>query len=172
MLVLATIPSQSPLLLSISSVGALLLAWAALRIMWTEVLQTRREHQTDRAAQAATYKSLFAERAADHAEFTTAMTSRLAEAQMTQRELEGELISTQRQQAETLLRAETAETALIDAITRVADLTEELDSLQAAEQEALDELASEKPSVEQLVAWAEKTKARHRDDSPADIATA
>ena len=65
-----------------------LLAWAALRIMWTEVLQTRREHQRDRAEQAATYKSLFAERAADHAEFTTAMTERLAAANLTQRELD------------------------------------------------------------------------------------
>lgn len=171
-LVLLTIPSQSPVLLSISSVVAMALAWAALRIMWTEVLQTRREHALDRAAQAATYKSLFAERAADHAEFTSAMTDRLAAANITQRELEGELVAAQRRQAETLMRAETAETALVEAIGRIAELQEELATLQEAEEEALAVIAEETPSVEQLVAWAEKTRARHRDHSPADIATA
>lgn len=174
--VVLTLPTQSPLLLSISSVVAIVLAWAALRIMWTEVLQTRREHQRDRAEQAATYQSLFAERAADHAEFTTAMTERLAAANLTQRELEGALIASQRQYAETLVRAESAETALMDAIVRVAELSEELASQQAEEEEALAALEVEEPSVEQLVAWAERTRARHeathRADSPADTQTA
>lgn len=181
--VVLTLPTQSPLLLSISSVLAILLAWAALRIMWTEVLQTRREHHRDRAEQAATYQSLFAERAADHAEFTTAMTERLAAANMTQRELEGALIDSQRQYAETLVRAESAETALIEAIGRVAELSEELATVseelasqQAAEEEALAALEDEDPSVEQLVAWAERTRARHeathRADHAADTQTA
>lgn len=175
--VVLTLPTQSPLLLSISSVVAILLAWAALRIMWTEVLQTRREHQRDRAEQAATYKSLFAERAADHAEFTTAMTERLAAANLTQRELEGALIAAQKSYAETLLRAESAENALGDAMVRILDLQDELESQHAEEQEALAALEEEDPaSVQQLVAWAERTRARHtadhRADSPSDTQTA
>lgn len=188
--VVLALPTQSPLLLSISSVVAIVLAWAALRIMWTEVLQTRREHHRDRAEQAATYQSLFAERAADHAEFTTAMTERLAAANLTQRELEGALIASQREYAETVVRAESAETALVEAIGRVAELSEELATVseelasvseelasqQAEEEEALAALEDEEPSVEQLVAWAERTRARHeathRAESLADTQTA
>ena len=78
---LASLPSQSPLWLSLASVTAIVLSWAALRIMWTEVLQSRRENSADRAAAATAYRELFSVRAAEHAEFTTAMTERLAEAQ-------------------------------------------------------------------------------------------
>src|SRR6201986_5412917 len=72
--VLATLPTQSPAWLSAGSVSALVLGWAALRIVCTEVLQWRREQAADRAATASAYRSLFSERAAEHAEFTTAMT--------------------------------------------------------------------------------------------------
>ena len=87
--VLASLPTQSALWLSLASVTALVLSWAALRIMWTEVLQSRRENAADRAAAATAYRNLFSVRAAEHAEFTTAMTERLAEAHLSQRELEG-----------------------------------------------------------------------------------
>ena len=61
---------------------AIVLSWAALRIMWTEVLQSRRENAADRAAAATAYRDLFSVRAAEHAEFTDAMTERLAEAHL------------------------------------------------------------------------------------------
>ena len=52
--------------------------WAAARIIYTELAQSRRDNAADRAAQAQAYKSLFSERASEHAEFTTAMTDRIA----------------------------------------------------------------------------------------------
>src|SRR5680860_2515 len=110
--VLASLPAQSPLWLSLASVMALVLSWGALRIMWTEVLQSRRENAADRAAAAAAYRSLFSVRAAEHAEFTTAMTERLAEAHISRRELEGLL--TQHE-----IRAQRAETELVEAEGRV-----------------------------------------------------
>src|SRR3954471_5562067 len=67
--VLASLPTQSSLWLSIASVTALLLSWGALRIMWAEVLQSRRENAADRAAASAAYRSLFGASAAEHAEF-------------------------------------------------------------------------------------------------------
>jgi hypothetical protein len=157
--VVLALPTQSPLLLSISSVSAVLLGWAALRIVWTEVLQSRRENALDRAAAATAYRELFSVRAAEHAEFTTAMTERLAEANLSQRELQGELVQAQRQVAEATVRAETAETALADAIGRVAELHEALESREAAEHEAaLAQWESEGgESVNALVEWAEKT---------------
>lgn len=94
-LVLLSLPTRSVLWLSLSSVAGLVLSWAALRMMWTEVLQSRRENAADRAAAARAYRELFTVRAAEHAEFTTAMTERLAEARLAQRELEGLLVQQQ-----------------------------------------------------------------------------
>jgi hypothetical protein len=88
-LVLLSLPTRSPLWLSLASVSALLLSWAALRMMWTELMQSRRENAADRAAAAKAYQQLFTVRAAEHAEFTTAMTERLAQAHLAQRQLEG-----------------------------------------------------------------------------------
>src|SRR6478609_7689554 len=130
--VVSSLPSQSALWIGIASVVALALAVGALRIMWTEVLQSRRENAADRAAAAAAYVELFSVRAAEHAEFTTAMTERLAEAHLARRELEG-LVTQHRGRAD---RAESA----------VATLEKTLESLRAEQ-------------TEDLVAWeAQATK--------------
>jgi hypothetical protein len=138
--VLVSLPTQSPLWLSIASLTALALSWGALRIMWTEVLQSRRENAADRAAAATAYKNLFSVRAAEHAEFTTAMTERLAEAHLSQRELEGLLT-----QHET--RAQRAEGRLIEAEVRVRTLEETLAAVRSGNGE----------DVVDLVAWDEQT---------------
>jgi chromosome segregation ATPase len=163
--VLATLPTQSPVLLSASAVIALVLAWAAVRIMWTEVLQSRREHAADRAATASAYRSLFSERAAEHAEFTTAMTERLAESTLSVRELQGELVQAQRQAADALVRAESSEHTLDQARDRVAQLERSIEMLRAErEAEEADALASweaeggepARGSVDELVTWEAK----------------
>lgn len=169
--VLAALPTQSPVVLSAGSVLALALGWASLRIMWTEVLQSRRENAADRAAAASAYKSLFSLRAAEHAEFTTAMTERLAESNLSVRELQGELVQAQRQLAKTqrergdaLTRAESAERTVSEAERRVTELEQSIESLRAerAAEEA-DALASweaeggpVRGSVDELVSWEEK----------------
>ena len=122
LLVLIALPTRSLLWTTIASVVALAYAWAALRIMWTEVLQSRRENAADRAAAATAYKTLFSRRAAEHAEFTTAMTERLAEAQLVQRELEGEL-------AQQHQRAAVAETQLADSNRRLDETRAQLSEL-------------------------------------------
>ena len=142
--VLLALPTQEPVLLSASSVLALTLGWAALRIMWTEVLQSRRENAADRAATATAYKSLFSLRAAEHAEFTTAMTERLAESNQTLHEYEAALVQSHRQTAEALNRAETAESSHAAALVRVAELERSIDMLRAED------------IVEDLVAFDEK----------------
>jgi hypothetical protein len=152
--VLASLPTRSPLWLSLASVTALVLSWAALRMMWTEVLQSRRENAADRAAAASAYRSLFSVRAAEHAEFTTAMTERLAEAHISQRELEGLLVQhrTRAQRAETRLAAETK--ALEEARDAVRRLEETVAGLQ--------------PAVVDLVAWEEQT-AQRAETQPARL---
>ena len=152
--VVVALPTQSPFWLSLSSVLALALSWAALRIMWTEVLQSRRENAADRAAAASAYRSLFSQRAAEHAEFTTAMTERLAEAHISRRELEG-LVTL----AET--RARISEGKLREESKRVVSLQERVDELESAlavrQAEEADALATWEAeggeTVEKLAEW-------------------
>lgn len=150
--VLASLPTRSPLWLSLASVGALLLSWAALRMMWTEVLQSRRENAADRAAAASAYRSLFSVRAAEHAEFTTAMTERLAEAHLSQRELEGLL-------AQHRTRAQRAE-------TRLAAESRALEESRAAVRRLEEIVAGLQPDVVDLAAWEEQSALR-ADTQPA-----
>ena len=152
--VVVALPTQSPLWLSLSSVLAIALSWGALRIMWTEVLQSRRENAADRAAAAGAYRSLFSQRAAEHAEFTTAMTERLAEAHISRRELEG-LVT----HAET--RARISEGKLLEETKRLVGLQERVEELEAAlavrHAEEADALATWEAeggdAVEKLAEW-------------------
>jgi hypothetical protein len=163
--VLLALPTQSAPVLSVSAVAALALGWTSLRIMWAEVLQSRRENAADRAAAANAYKSLFSLRAAEHAEFTTAMTERLAESNLSVRELQGELVQAQREVADATVRAESAEMSLDGARQRVGELEESIEVLRAerAAEEA-DALASweaeggetARGSVDELVTWEAK----------------
>jgi hypothetical protein len=141
-LVLAALPTRSVLWLSLASVLAMGLAWASLRMMWTEVLQSRRENAADRAAAATAYRTLFTARAAEHAEFTTAMTERLAEAHLSRRDLEGRLAQQQLRAQEAAQRLVDGERALGEAHQRV----QELEVLLAVrEAEDADALASWEP---------------------------
>ena len=135
-LVVVALPTRSVLWLSVASVAAILLAWTALRMMWTEVLQSRRENAADRSAAAAAYRTLFTARAAEHAEFTSAMTERLAEAHLSRRELEGR-VAVQR----------TELVAGKQALTEAQDRVQELETLLVVrEAEADDALASWEPT--------------------------
>jgi hypothetical protein len=145
------------------------LGWAALRMTWTEVLQSRRENARDRAAAASAYRSLFSQRAAEHAEFTTAMTERLAESQMTMRELEAALTLEQR-------RASSAEHRLEGAERRAVELEKELNRRRAEEADALATWEAEggitvAEGVADLVAFDEKvTAAARAERRPAETA--
>ncbi|KQT93589.1 hypothetical protein ASG49_00870 [Marmoricola sp. Leaf446] len=171
-LVLLSLPTRSVLWLSLASVSSLVLSWAALRIVWTEVLQSRRENAADRAAAARAYRELFTVRAAEHAEFTTAMTERLAEARLSQRELEGllalqqgrttaaESVAAQRQaeQEERLqqLRGRVAE--LEEAAAAIA-ATEAAAAARPVDEDALRAWETRSPdSVVELAAWEENLR--------------
>ncbi len=151
--VLSSLPTRSTLWLSLAGVLALALSWGALRTMWTEVLESRRENAADRAAAAAAYRNLFAVRAAEHAEFTTAMTERLAQAHLAARELEGLIVQheTRAQRAESKLEAET------EAHTRTQRRVHQLE-------ESIAILRDEDDSVVELVSWDEQQaqKASHK----------
>jgi hypothetical protein len=93
------------------------------------------------------------------------MTERLAESNLSVRELQGALVQAQRQAADALVRAESAEQTLDDARRRVGELEQSIEVLRAErEAEEADALASweaeggegARGSVDELVTWEAK----------------
>jgi hypothetical protein len=166
--VLLALPTQSPMWLSVASVLALVCGWAAARIVYTELLQSRQYAAADRAAQAQAYKSMFAERASEHAEFTTAMTDRLAARDREAAELQASVIAAQKRavDAESRVqrearRANEAERRADEAEAKVAELSDRVQELEIKHAEQADELASWEgfETVVDLMAWEQKISA-------------
>jgi hypothetical protein len=155
LVVLLALPTRSPLLLSGSSVLALLCGAAATRIVHTELAQSRRGHAADRAAQAAAYRTMFAERASAQAEFATAMTERLAERDRTLSGLETALALEQKRAAEAEQRVRREARRANEAAEQVAELQQALLVRRAEEADELAswEAGSEPDTVVDLLAW-------------------
>lgn len=172
-LVVAALPTQSPLWLSLAAVFALLSGWAAARIVYTELAQTRREWATDRAAQAQAYRSMFAERASEHAEFTTAMTDRLVHRDRDIAELETAAVAAEKRAIEAEVRVQRESRRANEAEQQVQQLTERVEELEIRKAEQDDELATWHPdghtptagldldldAVVDLIAWEERVSA-------------
>lgn len=156
--VLAALPTQSPLWLSIASVLALACGWAAARIIYTELAQSRRDNATDRAAQAQAYRSLFSERASEHAEFTTAMTDRIAARDKELTQLQEDLVATQRRAGEAEARVQRESRRANDAAAEAASLRERIEELEIRKAEEADELATWEgfETAVDLMAWEAK----------------
>ena len=129
---------SSPLWSGLAAVATLALFGGALRCMWGEVLESRRVNAKDLSAAAAAYRTLSGASTAEHTEFATAMTERLAEAHMTQRELEG--LVTQLES-----RAQGLQHRLLESQARVRHL-----------EEALALASTQAESVSALAAWEEQ----------------
>ncbi|HEU4512141.1 MAG TPA: hypothetical protein VFR87_03455 [Nocardioidaceae bacterium] len=160
LVVVLALPTQSPVWLSFSSVFALVCGALASRIIYTELLQSRQEAAADRAAQAQAYKVMFNERAAEHAEFTSAMTERLAASDKSIKELESTIVLAEARAIEAETRVKRESRRANDAQELVAQLQEQLEIRKA---EQADELASwegwDAETVVNLLAWEEKVQA-------------
>jgi Skp family chaperone for outer membrane proteins len=145
-LVLVALPAQSSVWLSIASVLSLCCGWAAARIVYSELVQSRREAAADRAEQAEAYRSMFAERASEHAEFTTAMTDRLVRRDRELFEIRSALVAAKGRAAEAESRVQREARRANDAVQRVQALTRRVGELEEAlairHAEEVDELAS------------------------------
>jgi hypothetical protein len=162
--VVLALPTQSPLLLSFSSVFALVCGALSSRIVYTELLQSRREAATDRAAQAQAYRTMFHERAAEHAEFTSAMTERLAVSDRSIEQLEGTIVLAETRAIEAEARLNRESRRANEAQELVAQLQQQLrEQLEVRKAEQADELASwegwDGETVVDLLAWEEKVQA-------------
>lgn len=167
--VVFALPTQSPVWLSFSSVFALVCGALASRIVYTELLQSRQEAAADRAAQAQAYKTMFHERAAEHAEFTTAMTDRLAANDRSLKKLESTIVLAEARAIEAETRVKREARRANEAQELVDQLQEQLEIRKA---EQADELASwegwdgamDAETVVDLLAWEEKVQAGSSED--------
>jgi hypothetical protein len=131
--VVAALPTGSFAWMAAASVLALSCAWASARIIYTELAQSRRESARDRAAQAQAYQVMFSERAEEHAEFTTAVTDKIARSEREVRELTATIVLAERRVAEAESRVQREARRAQELETSVAALTEELAARQAEE---------------------------------------
>src|SRR4029079_18839220 len=141
-LVLLALPTQSPLWLSVASVVALARGWAAARIVYTELAQSRREAAADRAAQAQAYRSMFSERASEHAEFTTAMTDRIVRRDAEIAELETTVVAAEKRAIEAEARVQREARPANDAQEQGGGIPERVQELEIRKAEEDDELAT------------------------------
>ncbi len=170
--VLGAVLAGSWALLTAAAFLGVALGATAVRITHSELLQTRRDANRDRAEQAQAYRTLASERVEEHAEFVAGMEKQMTAHQTTIEELEVALTSAQRRaahaarqrnieakradaaeaDAESLARRlEEAETRAAEAILRVAELEAELDVAKAE----LDAVRAE------LAAWESHPIAKH-----------
>jgi hypothetical protein len=160
--VVLALPTQSPGWLSASSILALVCGVASARIIYSELVQSRREAARDRAAQAQAYRTLFSERAEEHEEFTSTMTERLVRRDRDIRELEGTIVLAEKRAMEAETRVQREARRANEALELVAELQEALEVRKA---EDADELASwnadvpfdqELDTVVDLLAWEDR----------------
>ena len=172
-------------LLAAAAVLGVALGALAVRITHSELMQSRRDANRDRAEQAQAFRDLTAERADEHAEFVAGMEQQMTAHQTTIEELEVALTSAQRRAAETsrklnaeakradlaeaegeslARRLDDAETRAAEAILRVAELEAELDVAKAE----LDAVRVELAAWEATPTLADRLTARpcRPDDGP------
>jgi len=173
-LVVVALPTQDPMLLSGASLVALACGWAAARIVYSELVQSRRDAATDRSAQAQAYRVMFELRAREHAEFTTSMTDRLVRGEEEIASLESTVLSAEKRAIEAEARVQRESRRANDAQDRVRELTEQVQALELARAEQADQLAvwhaeadaaalgGDVEAVVDLLEWEERVASAHQ----------
>lgn len=149
---------QSLLVLTATGIGAVLAGWLAARMLWTEVVQSRREHAADRATTARQYQQLAQRRARENTVFATTMTQRLSATTLEFYEAQAALEQAQRDLARQRRENQDVSNELAIAQAKVAELTSEVKVLRARIDELVaagwDPATEPHPaSVEGLVSW-------------------
>jgi hypothetical protein len=157
--------------LSLASALSLVCGWAAARIVWTEVVESRRVHARDRAEQAQSFQTLFTERSTEHAAFAAALGDRLTARERQVRELEGTLRLSERRATVAEERVRRESRRANQAQERVSELEVAL-AIRTAEE--ADELASWVPggyddldTVVDLLSWEDRPERAGERTAPA-----
>ncbi len=157
--------------LSTASVFSLVCGWAAARIVYSELIESRRVHARDRSAQAQSFVALFTERSEEHASFASAMSDRVTAREREVRELESTLRLSEARATNAEDRVRRESRRANQAQERVSELEVAL-AIRTAEE--ADELASWVPggyddmdTVVDLLRWEDRSQAQATlDEAP------
>lgn len=156
----ATLATRDQFLVGAAGVFALATGWAALRLAWHAVSDSRYEHAADRTELARAYRSLFAQRSVEHAEFVGTMEVRLAQRDRTIHDLEGAMVQIEMRAVEAESSARTFQNRLHvaqDQIAAMGDLITTRLEQQEAGRRASEESRTRPPLLRDDVVpeWAE-----------------
>jgi hypothetical protein len=154
--------------IAVAAVVASVAGVAAVRIMYSEVVATRRQSAADRALQARSFGAAVATTQAQHKAFTTFVTAKISQRERTIRELNGtlRLAEVRADEAEARVKRETRRAN--DAQGRLSELLDEVLSHQAVvhvagpDDELLD--SSDLPTIVDLLAWEDRVHESTNDD--------
>ena len=151
-LVLGAVASGSSVLVVAAAIASVVLGGAAVRITYSELLQTRRDAAEDRARQAQAYRDITARRTAENMTFTEKLRAQIVDRQEVIGHLEVELSKALERAATATLKmsgearradlaeqdnvrlvasVDDADTRAAEAIVRVAELEAELDAMRS-----------------------------------------
>lgn len=144
-------------LVVVAATAAAICGLAAVRIMYTEITQTRRAHAEERARQARAFGRTIAADRADHAMFAASMERRLEAKDRAIGELSGtvRLAEARADEAESRVRREARRAN--EAHARLAELLDEVLSQETAELAAIDAAHDpDLPTIVDLLAWEDR----------------
>ncbi|CAN5143827.1 hypothetical protein BH18ACT9_BH18ACT9_03170 [soil metagenome] len=156
--VVVGVSTQSPAWLAGGSMLALGCGWAAARIVYTDLVQTRRDDAAARAVQAQGYRGILAERSAEHAELTGALLDRLTTRQREIADLTSSVVEAEHRAAAAETQGWREAHRADDAHRLVVELREQIAELEIGKAEDLDQLASWEGSetVVDMMAWEQR----------------
>jgi hypothetical protein len=141
----------------VAAVAAALCGLGAVRVMYTELVETRIAHARERAGQSRAFQRTVAASHAEHAIFVASMERRMGFKDRAITELSGtlRLAEARADEAETRARRETRRAN--EAQARLADLLDEVLTQQTSELAAIDDAHDpDLPTIVDLLAWEER----------------
>jgi predicted transcriptional regulator len=144
-----------------SAIVAALAALVSARIMYSEVVQTRRHYARERALQAKSFGRAMADNQTHQIAFTQLMTSRMSEKDRTIRELNGTVRLAEMRADEAEVRVRRESRRATEAQARLSELLDEVLAYQTVSEGAHvagDQLldSTDLPTIVDLLAWEDR----------------
>ena len=141
---------------AVAAGAAVIVGLIAMRIMYAEIVQTRRRSSADRAAQAKSFGVALVAQQADHTAYVSSLNGRLADKDRTIRELDGTIRLAERRAdlAEGKVKRESKRAN--DAQARLSELLDNVLAVREGAEESDDASIADLPTIVDLMAWEDR----------------
>lgn len=141
---------------AVAAGAAVILGLVALRIMYAEVVETRRRSSADRAAQAKSFGAALATQRTEHTAYVSSLNARLSDKDRTITELDGTVRLAERRAdlAEDKVKRESQRAN--DAQSRLAELLDNVLAVREGAEESGEASVHDLPTIVDLMAWEER----------------